>query len=210
MKMQAMILTCPERAGVLEETLARLAATDWEDAPRIQRDRSTSDDCRARLTGNAREALGWFSSQNDADHVLLLEDDLEFNAHLRWNLARWSPLVRGDLDFGSLYNPNIDRRTQGEDYFAANPDACYGSQAYILSRSAVNLVLREWESIIGMPDIKIPRILGGAGRPLFYHQPSLVQHIGVPSVWGGTSHFAIDFSSDWKHSFSPYHQSALG
>jgi hypothetical protein len=201
MKFQTIIVTCRERAQVLDQTLTHLAATDWPTQPHIQMDRMDSGDCRLRQTENVRLGLEWFSTQTDADFLLLLEDDLDFNAHLWWNLERWSPLVDGRLHFGSLYNPNI-RSNQGDDYFIANADACYGSQAYVLSRAAVRVLLRDWLNVIGMQDIKVTRILGAAGYPLFYHRPSLVQHVGRQSVWGGGYHSAPDFNPGWECVFS--------
>ncbi len=201
MKFQTIIVTCRERERVLQQTLSNLAATDWPGQPHLQMDRMVTGDCRQRQTENVRLGLGWFVSQSDADYLLLLEDDLEFNTHLWWNLERWLPMVDGRLDFGSLYNPNI-RNNSGDDYFIAHPGACYGSQAYVLSRAAVHVLLRDWLNVIGMQDIKITRILGAAGYPLFYHRPSLVQHVGIQSVWGGGYHSAPDFQPGWKSVFS--------
>jgi predicted O-methyltransferase YrrM len=202
MRAKVIMITCPQRASMLEGTLARLANTDWAESPRIQMDPALAGDCCSRQTENFRLALEWFASQSDADFALVLEDDLDFNRHLRWNLERWSPVVEERLDFGSLYNPNVRNQLQGEDCFIADPSACYGSQAYLLSRAAVALILRDWLTVAGMQDIKTTRILARASIPLFYHQPSLVQHVGVQSVWGGGYHSTPDFSPDWKCSFS--------
>ncbi len=207
MNVQTMILTCQERDAVREGTLARLAATDWGEIPQIWFDPVHTTDYGARVINNTQTALTWFVSQEDgADFVLLLEDDIAFNAHLRWNLQRWSPVVDKTLDFGSLYNPNIRSLSQGEDYFVADPEACYGAQALLISRPAVGCLLRAWDSMIGLPDTKMPRILARAGYKLFYHQPSLVQHIGAPSVWGGVEHFAVDYSADWKSVPESFHR----
>jgi Methyltransferase domain len=202
MKTQAIMITCPERAETLDQTLMRLEHTDWEGSVYIQRDPCASDDPRVRQTQNVKDALGWFLSQSEADFALILEDDLDFNSHLHWNLERWSPMVGERLHFGSLYNPNIRSLSEGEDHFVADPAACYGSQAYLFSRYAVALVLQHWDRVIGMQDIKVTRILAGAGQFLYYHKPSLVQHVGTESVWGGGFHCAVDFDRDWQASFS--------
>lgn len=107
------MITCPERAQVLEQTLADFRHTDWQIMPHLQMDESRSDDRRGRQTQNARRALEWFMAESDAEFALLMEDDLEFNRHLFWNLERWTPIVNGSLHFGSLYNPNIRRLQEG-------------------------------------------------------------------------------------------------
>lgn len=202
MRIAAIIITCPERTQLLAQTLEHLAETDWTGPPHVQMDDSHSADRRTRQTHNAQRGLAWFLAESDAEFALLLEDDLLFNLHLRWNLERWSPMFDCRLWFGSLYNPNIRRLSDGDDYFLADPNACYGSQAYVLSREAVSVALRDWESVVGMQDIKLTRIISAAGHCLYYHQPSLVQHIGVESAWGGGFHQASDFDRNWRANFS--------
>jgi len=187
---------------MLDQTIARLKRTDWEASAHIQMDTCASNDPRSRQTENVKNAFEWFLTHSEADFALVLEDDLDFNLHLRWNLERWSPILDERLHFGSVYNPGVRSLCQGADHFVADPAACYGSQAYLLSRYAVAIVLRNWVQIIGMQDIKVTRILGGAGHLLYYHKPSLVQHVGTESVWGGGFHFAGDFDREWKARFS--------
>jgi hypothetical protein len=42
------------------------------------------------------------------------------------------------------------------------------------------------------------RLAGRLDRPLYYHVPSLVQHVGKKSVWGGFFHQAADYDPLWK------------
>jgi hypothetical protein len=49
-----------------------------------------------------------------------------------------------------------------------------------------------------MQDIKISRLAGRLKRQVLYHCPSLVQHVGKSSVWGGPFHQARDFNRHWK------------
>ena len=49
-----------------------------------------------------------------------------------------------------------------------------------------------------MQDIRMSRLAGRFRPPLFYHAPSLVQHLGTVSTWGGGFHEAPDFDPDWK------------
>ena len=77
------------------------------------------------------------------------------------------------------------------------PHSVFGSQAFLISRPTVEHLIRHWKKVDGMQDIKISRLAGLLRNPIFYHAPSLVQHIGVHSVWGGSFHQAMDFDSAW-------------
>jgi len=124
---------------------------------------------------------------------LFLEDDLDFNVHLRHNLETWEPLVSGAITLAGLYNPNIAARSQGERLFIADPDAIYGSQAFLLSRECIRFILDHWEEAGGAQDLKFSRLASLLNRPIYYHLPSLVEHVGTTSTWGGAVHFAVDF-----------------
>ncbi len=153
------MITCPERAEMLDQTVTRLKCTDWKGSAHFQMDTCVSGDPRARQTENVKNAFEWFLTQSSADFALVLEDDLDFNLHLRWNLERWSPILDERLHFGSLYNPNVRSLCQGADHFVADPAACYGSQAYLFSRHAIALVLQSWDQVIGMQDMfTFPRL----------------------------------------------------
>jgi predicted O-methyltransferase YrrM len=136
--------------------------------------------------------------------ILFLEDDLEFNLNFRYNLEHWGPLQHfqsGDHFYASLYNPNVGEleRHQERDLIIARPEMVYGSQAVVLSRATVAHMLAHWGEIPGMQDIKMSR-LAGQVTPLYFHLPSLVQHTGINSVWGGHFHTARDFQPRWKAS----------
>ena len=61
-------------------------------------------------------------------------------------------------------------------------DHIYGSQALLLSRDALTRVVRNWKRCRGMQDIRISRLAARSGTA-YYHGPSLVQHVGVQSLW---------------------------
>jgi SAM-dependent methyltransferase len=199
---QAIIVTCRERAQTLQKTVASLLSTDWDGSAHIQMDTADTGDPRIRQTDNTKKALRWFLDYSASDFALILEDDLEFNQYLRCSLEQWYPIIDQRLHFGSLYNPNVSKLYEGDDYFVADPSSCYGSQAYLLSREGVSTLLRDWDQVVGMQDIKVTRILAGAGHALYYHKPSLVQHVGRESIWGGHFHSAPDFDRDRRPSFS--------
>jgi len=143
--------------------------------------------------------------EQETDYILFLEDDLDFNRELAHNLQAWGPIADGTLDFGSLYNPTVvgddDASPQYQNTRVANPDKVYGSQAFVLSRKFAQYCVENWDTIPGMQDIKISRLAATLDfPPLYYHSPSLVQHMGMNSAWTDDNRFhqAPDFSPDWK------------
>jgi len=156
----------------------------------------------------------------EAEVLLFFEDDLLFNQHLVWNLQRWSPLRNAEprpgierltpgqpqpsarrMFFGSLYDPTVNELTMREleNYFIADPQAVYGSQAFVMSRAMAEYFVAHWWEVEGMQDIKMSRLAARLG-PIYYHLPSLVQHVGVKSTWTDDSRFhdTKSFDRDWR------------
>ncbi len=197
---KAFILSCPDREEMRLQTIRNLAATDWGDEPEIEIDQTT---CERRQERQERTALSLLRNAVESGHelILFLEDDLDFNRHIRHNLEHWYPLVRRRASmpfFASLYNPGVGRLTRSpqHSFFVANPIGVFGSQAFLMSSGAARYIVEHWWDVIGMQDIKMSRL---AARlcPVYYHSPSLVQHIGVVSAWGGNYHCAQDFDESW-------------
>jgi hypothetical protein len=193
--------SCLERTPVRRRTLAHLATTDWDadvvviiDRAALPTPKERSRDTAVRLLERAVEGPG--------EVFLYLEDDLEFNASLRWNLEHWPPLVaraRGAHFFGSLYNPNVvpvDAH-RGPTWADVPAEHVYGCQAWVLSTATARFALDHWDEVTGLQDIRIAR-LAGRVTPLLYHQPSLVQHLAVRSSIGARAHEAIDYEPDWR------------
>jgi len=133
--------------------------------------------------------------------MLFLEDDLQFNVAIEANIRAWAPVrifYAGQL-FASLYNPNVQPLSVDEPgrFFIADPDAVYGSQAFVLSRETADYIFQHYWEVDGGQDIKMSRLASRRG-PIFYHKPSLVQHVGYLSTWGGRYHEAGDYDSTWK------------
>jgi len=197
---QAVMISCLERTDFLCKTLKNLARTDWDAASvHVQMDAETVEDHRDRQTKTAFRALQW-SLGTEADYVLFLEDDLAFNRHLRHNVERWRPLRNGEVALAGLYNPNLRESAYDLENQAlvVAPHSVFGSQAFLMSKSAVAYVVGHWNQVEGMQDIKISRLASRLKYPLLYHCPSLVQHVGSSSVWGGPFHQASDFDPHWK------------
>ena len=196
----AYMLSCRARDVVREQTLERLAATDWAEPAVVVMDGVEAERAQERQERTARRLLER-ARDDGAAFVLFLEDDLEFNAHLRHNLTRWQPLCAAGPDghlLGSLYDPGVAALEwdRARAYSVAHPELIYGSQALLLSRATVARVLAGWDAVPGMQDIKISRLAARDG-PIHYHRPSLVQHVQVPSTWGGSLHWARDYSPHW-------------
>ena len=197
----AYMITCPEREQTRRKTLQALGRTDWNVEPvLVQLDGEFSrQDPRKKQTRSALTALRR-SLEGNAEFMLFLEDDLEFNRHLRHNLQHWRPLRDRRLTLASLYNPGLREAACDVHQHAlvVEPHHVYGSQAFLISRQTVKHLVAHWDSVEGMQDIRMSRLAGRLRRPIYYHAPSLVQHVGRKSVWGGTFHQATDFDPDWR------------
>jgi hypothetical protein len=201
MNLTAVMVSCPERRETRDRTIAHLSATDWQQPPEVVIDDAAETTKIGRIDATWRRALGRAAAA-DADLVLLLEDDLDFNRCLRENLARWSRVRgvnRNQPFFGSLYNPGIAAvHTRPEAcYRVMAPRGCWGAQALVMSPALADYFVRHWPEEDGEPDIRMPK-LASRFVPIYYHLPSLVEHVGHLSTWGGRAHTAIDFDRTWR------------
>jgi hypothetical protein len=200
LRIAAVMISCPERKELRRQTLENLARTDWDEPPaHVEVDAGSGKDFKRRQTRCACLALK-ASLEFRADYILFLEDDLEFNRHLRHNLLAWRPIRSGEVPLASVYNPRVresgcDLRNRAR---LVPPRAVFGSQAFLISRNTVEYVLHHWHQVQGMQDIRISRLAGRLGSAVLYHAPSLVQHVGKKSLWNGVFHQADDFDPEWK------------
>jgi hypothetical protein len=200
---RAYVLSCEERADVCAETVADLGQTDWGSAPAVVIDESTAARKIERINDTGLQLLSRAVDESDADDDVFLfcEDDVSFNRSLRHNIVCWGPVVERRADghlFGSLYNPDVVApATDGTTATVADPCRFYGSQGMLLSITTARSLVEWWDDGAGPLDLRISR-LAARWSPLWYHQPSLVQHRAVESTWGGAPHSAVDFSADWQ------------
>jgi hypothetical protein len=195
MKMKAFMLSCPEREAMRARTLRNLAETDWDELCEVVVDSTTFGRRQKRQEDSAR-ALLVKAIASEADYILFLEDDLLFNKRLKYNLRNWTPLREAKVTLASLYNPNIRQIEGGRHYFIAEPEAIYGSQAFLIARECARYIVDHYEEVPGMGDIKFSRLAARIGS-IYYHVPSLVEHVGLSSVLGGTYHRSLDFDADF-------------
>jgi hypothetical protein len=197
-RIKAFLHTCPERRAVCAGTLDRWRLTDWGEDPVAVVDEGSGPPSVARLAANAHRSFSMAVGM-DADYYVFLEDDLYFNLHLRHNLTHWPPLCERALWMGSLFNPSLPPSgTCHSDLWGARSFICarasyYGAQAVVLSREAVAESLREWDAVPEPYDLKLAAIAERHSAGVVLHLPSLVQHVGAPSTWGGGPIRAINF-----------------
>jgi ADP-heptose:LPS heptosyltransferase len=194
---EAILISSDDRRKLRERTLRNLARTDWADTPLYSHltgpgigDTAMADCLRRALQSCATRR---------ADYVLLLEDDLDFNDHLRHNLLHWTPIRTGVAVVASLYNPRVRETACDLEQNArlVAPDAAHGTQAVVLSRSAVASLLRRWnKEAFSVTDIL--RLAPRRRFPVFYHAPSLVQHIDLRDDFDPNFQTAMDFSRRWR------------
>ena len=207
--LRAYMASCSARDELRARTMANLNATDWNGALTVEFDDPHLPTPLERAAELVRRILCFAARQNN-EIFLFLEDDLDFNRHFFYNLAAWTPLQRhsaGSHFFASLFNPGVRflRSFPDSAYSEASPSSVVGSQAMILSRATARYLVTCWGVEPGpFADRKVSR-LAGRVCPLFYHLPSLVQHIGTKSVWGGPFTQASDFDKQWKALDNPSH-----
>jgi hypothetical protein len=208
MEFEAFIVSCPQREQVRAQTLGSIAASDWKGGVRV-----VVDDADAAMPVLLRIGETWLravelAAQSKADCLLLMEDDVEVGRHIHHNLQTWKPILvmraRGGPKYqlyGSLYDPGIlpFRCKHGDHYFYAFPQLVWGAQAIVMSPEMARLLVARWRTRDEEPDRKMPRIAADVS-PIFYHLPSLVQHIGTASTWGGAPHTARAYDPDWRRS----------
>ena len=200
-KITVCLISCARRHALRRGTLRRLADAGCPGPVLVQLEEHHSDSQARSFTQDAYVGLQR-ALATEPDYVLFLEDDLDFNRHFWHNLLHWPPLRRGEVTLASFYNPGLRVLACDVPSHAnvIDPQSVFGSQAFLLSRAAVRYALRHWGKEDGPPDVKLPRLLARLGRPILYHCPSLVQHVGRRSTWGGHFHEAVDFDRRWRES----------
>ena len=199
LKIRPVMMSCPQREAVRRETLRSFEESDLADESllirvddRIGPPRETQIHNTERLL---RESLA-----EPYDYLLFLEDDLEFNRHLKHNLLSWPLLQRREAALATLFNPGLPSAAcdPGNDAFVVDPEKFRGSLALVLSRPSVRYLLEHWHAEEGPQDTRIAALIGRLHEPIFVHVPSLVEHMGKQSTWGSPYIRAANFNPSWK------------
>ena len=175
-----------------QQTLKDLSKTDWGDTPLHV---FIDDDSKA---GAAKEDCAYLalkaSLQRAVDYVLLFEDGLKFNRHLRRNLHNWGPVRLGSATLASLHNPQVPELALDlrQNVRVVDARALDRSLTFLMSKETVHRFVRAWHSVEGNHSVKISRLGARLRSPVYMHAPSLVQHRSSPDGR------AIDFCPDWR------------
>lgn len=222
------LMTCDLRAASCWQTVERLLRqTDFFAASRALHIGSTAGHARTVKWGQRHSTrdLLLHALADGPELFLFLEDDVAFNAQLFANLAAWPPIVghtRGEHLFASLYNPGLTPCTDTEPpeatesyrtswhparfpqearafetAFLADHRVAFGSQALVLSRATARYCVDRWDDTHKGTDLRLYS-LASRITPLWFHRPSLVQHVQEASTCGSPSHAAADFRTDWR------------
>lgn len=203
MLIQAYMISCPAREQLRAGTIASLKAGGWLEPPIVCLEDRQWELPLHRHMALVRSALELARRDEHAQMILFLEDDVIFNRHFRQNLDAWQPLREqrpGDHFFASLFNPGVRflRSDPARACAEAKPDSVWGSQALLIARPTVQFVATCWGSYAAFnADIKLARLAANL-CPILFHQPSLVQHVGKESCWGGPFLLARDFEAEWR------------
>jgi ADP-heptose:LPS heptosyltransferase len=198
---QAVMISCRKRERIRKRTLESLRASDWGKREiDVQLDPGSCSHPQESQLENTRRALA-NALEKKTDYILFLEDDLQFNLHFWHNLQTWKPLQKGVVSLAGLCAmPGVRQKAADVQAgcWVAEPQSIYGSQAFLLSRETAEYVLKNWESESGYQDIRVSRLAARLGHPILYHYPSLVQHVGFASTWGGKFRWAVDYDHEWR------------
>jgi SAM-dependent methyltransferase len=206
------VVTCPGREQVLTRTISSIRASDWPDAPAVLAQppdwpigwESTSRMYRSVLQRAWNDGCWW---------AVVLEDDVRVNRHLWANLTRWHPITTGQLHWGSLFIPDTIQAPWARacpelgyrlarSALATGPHAewqkarLWGSQAYVFSRGGLGVMLDAWDRHGGGQDARAVAIAAGAGWPLWFADPCLVEHAPGVSAFGTPPAYAPDFDAE--------------
>ncbi len=195
------MMTCRERANLRTETLQDLARSDWTGPVNVVEDDGRQAGRGARQVATCKRLLELAASK-PGDLILFLEDDTTFNRHLFYNLTTWPLLLRSiqrEHFFVSLYNPGIPPKSGGttQEEYEVVPQRVYGSQAILMRPATARLIIQEWDAVRALADIRMSRAAATV-TPIYYHRPSLVDHMPAPSMLETGPHCAFDFEHDWR------------
>jgi hypothetical protein len=201
MRFSTFVMSCAARAGELEQTVERLRACGWPDAPEVVLDDGIGEQAIDRIHRTWQRMIQR-AAQSGTTYSLLLEDDVVFGRWFPHNVLSWKPLhepAPSGAFYASLYNPRrpfIVRRPE-ERVLVADARFLWGAQALIMTPPTARFIAENWETAPGNPDQRMPRIAARV-TPIYLHVPSLVDHAPARTTWGGIQHSAPDFDPDWR------------
>lgn len=146
-------------------------------------------------TRNLIRALSILSGDNRHDFVLVVDDDLEFHPEAFTNL--W----KGVVPFKSVRSlwtieqniPHADRDQRG--WVKVDPHLHLWGGAVVMERerakmvaSTMRVMLTEMPDLVTKPDATLYEAIRIMGYNLYFHVPSLADHIGMQESTIGNDH----------------------
>lgn len=201
LSMEAVMISFEESKRCRRQSLQNLDATDWaRGVVHVQIEKSRDNhNCEQRLADCAYLALKE-SLRRNADYILLLEDAVEFNLHIRHNLEQWSFLKSGLIAVAGLCNPGVRELACDIQNNAriVDSDRHFESAAFLFSREAVVHLVTHWKEVNGTWHNKIAYLASEFKKRILFHVPSLVQRIVREPAQGRVLKPAVDFDFNWK------------
>ena len=162
---------------------------------------------RLGCIGNWTHCLAWLLEHTSAEYLMVSEDDVAYcrGARDAWERGR-NQYDR--VGFWSLYTPKRDQGLVGHTHgwVASNRGRdTWGTQAMCLPKSSAELLLEykplyQENQMRGPTDAVVAQCFVEAGIPCYYHNPSLVNHLGRISSIGNNwynEHVGLNFDQDF-------------
>lgn len=159
-----------------------------------------------------------------AEYFVRFEDDIEVNKHIHYNASTWSALDEPDFGMGLLYVNSSVVDPRGWHMLSRSPSGVLkrrarwaeGAQAQIFKSSLIPIIIENFGKNVDqlnypgakdpdycIPDFSVSTGVYEAGKSVYIHTPSLVQHRGRVSVFspGQTAKEEIssrNYDPSWK------------
>jgi ADP-heptose:LPS heptosyltransferase len=175
------LISSRDHQAARQRTLANLAGTDWGRRPLQVQFEEKRFSCAEENTTHAAWLALRTGLSTQADYLLLLAEDLEFNRYFLHNLRAW-PLLHGrQLGCASLTHPGSYElaRFPACRAKATDPRFGLGFEALLLSRPAIRFLLDHWSEGPARLDLKIGMLADRWDWPAFCHWPALVRSVGL-------------------------------
>lgn len=177
MNWATIVLTAPRPQPTLRRTLASLAGAGWEKVL-VVRDEPPRGHFRAWLAALASGV----ECRPDAEAYFVVEDDVVFCKGLRACLeGRLWPADPESLALCSAFTPEAYRQPQPGWHRQQRKHFLVASQAWILPPGSARLLLADLSGIESAhnADWMVGQWADRVGRSVWYHTPSLAQHVGL-------------------------------
>lgn len=205
--------TCPRKGVDLHATIRHIQRAGWDELLVFGEPGTQIPNGFEGIVWpyHAGDWGGWYSglsflhaTRPYADFYLMCEDDIVLATNVRIYVEKWINQLY-PLGCLMLYTPPPHRSFRV--HMVTNESSCgknlWGAQAVVFSRNSLRkflsspIIINFRDSEIGKSNAHKDSLIGlwGAQEELgiFYHTPSLVQHLPVNSLIGNLPHQAEDF-----------------